>query len=88
MMFAYIFWSALALVGAVNIVNKSSGKNLKTIKSTSYFVVAHAILLSGSCVMALGLFDLTLSWSNKFVMFTIILLHNSFIAWADYKKLS
>ncbi|AZG71732.1 hypothetical protein [Shewanella livingstonensis] len=87
-MFAYIFWSFLALVGAVNIVNKSNEKYFKTIKSTSYFVVAHAILLSGSCVMALGLFDLVLSWSNKFVMFTIILLHNSFIAWANYKKLS
>ena len=41
----------------------------------------HAMLLSGATVMALGLFNINLSWLGKLTILAVVVLHNSFTLW-------
>ncbi|MBB1382015.1 hypothetical protein H5181_02415 [Shewanella sp. SG44-2] len=79
-MFGYIFWSIAALIGAVYavvfLIKKPSSKF-----SVISYCIAHAVLLSGACIMALGLFDIALSWAGKFIIVSIIFFHNIFGVW-------
>ena len=82
-MFGYLFWSVAALFGAVWTMKLLSALPAGSQKRQVYvfYTVMHATLLSGATVMALGLFNITLSWPGKLTILAVVVLHNSFTLW-------
>lgn len=82
-MFGYLFWSVAALFGAVWTLKLlfALPTDSRKLKVYVFYTVIHAILLSGATVMALGLFNINLSWLGKLTILAVVVLHNSFTLW-------
>ena len=82
-MFGYLFWSVAALFGAVWTMKLLSALPAGSQKLQVYvfYTVMHATLLSGATVMALGLFNINLSWPGKLTILAVVVLHNSCTLW-------
>ena len=78
-MFGYLFWSVAALFGAVLTMKRLSA--LPAGSQNVFYTVIHATLLSGAIVMALGLFNINLSWPGKLTILAVVVLHNSCTLW-------
>jgi|GEM_PF-2277110 hypothetical protein len=82
-MFGYLFWSVAALFGAVWTIKLlvTIPADKTNLKSRIFYTAIHAVLLCGACVMALGIFGVTLTWTGKLTILLVMLLHNGFSLW-------
>jgi hypothetical protein len=82
-MFGYLFWSVAALVGAVWTIKllATIPADKTNLKSRVFYTAIHAVLLCGACVMAMGIFGVTLTWTGKLSILGVVLLHNGFSLW-------
>lgn len=82
-MFGYLFWSVAALFGAVWTIKLliTIPVDKTNLRSHIFYTAIHAVLLCGACVMALGIFGVTLTWTGKLTILVVVLLHNGFSLW-------
>jgi hypothetical protein len=82
-MFGYLFWSVAALFGAVWTIKLliTIPADKTNLRSHIFYTAIHAVLLCGACVMALGIFGVTLTWTGKLTILVVVLLHNGFSLW-------